>query len=248
MECSVENRHLFRGSLAVRRAGAAAIGTKIYVAGGYDDVTQKWQSVLQIFDTSTGTWTRGHNLPAPMDEPSVLSLGGKLYVMGGRSPNNTGLKTTYVYSPSSNAWTTLAPLPLKTAFAVPVAPPSSVAGNNKIWLLSGYTESGGTFSLSQNVLEYDVSANSWTIRDDIPLVGQHGAGGGIAIGSKVLCMYGNGDYGAAEWISSYSGTWVRNIYSQSYMGNYTAMLGKVGNYVYVISGSRARNVYRISVP
>ena len=61
-------------------------------------------------------------------------------------------------------------------------------------------------------------------------------------------MYGNGDYGAAEWISSYSGTWVRNIYSQSYMGNYTAMLGKVGNYVYVISGSRARNVYRISVP
>jgi hypothetical protein len=238
---------------AVRRAGAAAIGTKIYVAGGFDDVTQKWQSTLQIFDTTTGIWTRGHNLPAPLDEPSVVMLGNKIWVMGGRSPNNTGLKTTYLYDPAANSWTTKALLPLKTAYASAVVPPAGVAGPGvaagaKIWLLSGYNESGGTFTLNQNVLEYDVASNAWSIRDDIPLVGQHGAGGGIVIGNKAFCLYGNGDWGAGEWISSYSKAWVRHVGWPSGMGNYSPMVGKVGNYIYLVAGSMARNVYRIYTP
>jgi hypothetical protein len=234
--------------LAVRRAGAAAIGTKIYVAGGFDDVTQKWQSALQIFDTATGSWMRGRNLPAPLDEPSVTTFGGKIYVIGGRSPNNTGLKTTYVFDPTANSWSVKASLPLKTAFATAVIPPTALAGANKIWLLSGYNESGGSFTQNQNVLEYDTGTNTWTIRDEIPLLGPHPAGGGIVLGNKVFCAYGNGDWTAGEWISTYSTRWVRHIALQGGMGSYTPMMGKVGNYIYLISGSRARNVYRIYLP
>jgi N-acetylneuraminic acid mutarotase len=226
---------------AVRRAGAAAIGKKVYVVGGYDDWTNKYQAALQIFDTTTGAWVRGRNLPQPLDRPTVVSTGGKLYVFGGRSPNNTGLKTAYMYDPATNAWTAKKALPLKRAYAG-----AAVPFTNKIWLVSGYTESGGTWYFTKDVLEYNVTTNEWEIRDDIPLVGEHSGGGVVNIGSKVICLYGEGDWGAGEWISATSKKWIRNIARADYTGTYTPMLGKLGNTVYVISGSRARNVYKFT--
>ena len=234
--------------LPVRQAGAAAIGNKIYVVGGFDDVSQKFMSALQIFDTTTGLWTRGRNLPKALAQPSVVSVSNKLYVIGGRDPNNTGLKTTYVYDPATNLWQTKASLPLKRAYAGVATP---VAG--EIWLVSGYTESGGSWYRTKDVMAYTIADNTWEIRDDIPLKGEHAAAGVINIGGKVFALYGDGDWGAGEWLASPKPAaglaWYRNLArSSDNMGTYTPMLGKIGNTVYIISGSRGHEVHKFEIP
>lgn len=230
---------------AVRRAGAAAIGQYIYVVGGHDDLTNKDQSALQIFDTKNGTWTRGRNLPQPLDMPSVVAVGANLYVMGGRIANNTALKTNYMYNPATNTWTEKAKMVLNRAYA-----PAVVPSANKIWLMSGWQESGGFWSNTQNVLEYNVTTNLWEQRDDIPLSGPHTAGGAITVGKKVFCLYGVGDSSAGEWIGSGSPTkWIRDIGSTTgENGSYTPIMGKINNYIYEIGGSMQRNVFRIISP
>lgn len=233
--------------MPVRFAAAAAIGTKIYVVGGYDDNTQKYQSQLQVFDTATGTWTRARNLPKALRQASVVAVSGKLWVFGGADPNNTGLKTTYLYDPATNNWTTKAPMPLKRAYAGIATPQSG-----KIWLLSGYTESGGGWYRTKDIMVYDIASNTWEIRDDIPLNGEHAAGGAINVGSKTFMLYGDGDWGAGEWLSSPGPSaglaWSRNIGWVSGMGAYTPMMGKIGNTVFVISGSMARRVIKFEIP
>lgn len=233
--------------MPVIQAGAAAIGNKIYVVGGFDDNSDKYVSALQIFDTTTGIWTRGRNLPQALSQPSVVSVSNKLWVIGGRDPNNTGLKTTYLYDPTANTWATKAPLPLKRAYAGVATP---VAG--QIWLVSGYTESGGSWYRTKDVLAYTISANTWDIRDDIPLQGEHAAGGVINIGGKVFALYGDGDWGAGEWLvkpgPAAGLAWFRNIDRQGSMGTYTPMLGKLGNTVYMISGSREHQVFKFESP
>jgi N-acetylneuraminic acid mutarotase len=233
--------------MPVRQAGAAQINGKIYVAGGYDETTGKYVSALQIFDTATGTWTRGRNLPQPLSQGSVVAVSGKLWVIGGRSPNNTGLRTTYLYDPATNQWQAKALLPLKRAYAGVATP---VAG--QIWLVSGYTESGGTWYRTKDVLAYTIATNTWDVRDDIPLIGEHAAGGVTNIGGKVFAVYGDGDYGAGEWLAkpgpSAGLAWFRNIARAGSMGTYTPMLGKIGNTIFMISGSRTREVWKFESP
>ncbi len=233
--------------MPVRQAGAAAIAGKIYVVGGFDDDTQKYVSALQIFDTASGTWTRGRNLPTALAQPSVVNVSGKLWVIGGKAPNNTGLKTTYLYDPATNVWQAKASMPLKRAYAGVATP---IAG--QIWLVSGYTESGGTWYRTKDVLAYTIATNTWEIRDDIPLIGEHAAGGIINVGGKVFALYGDGDWTAGEWLPSPAPSaglaWFRNIARVGSMGTYTPMLGKIGTTIYMISGSRTREVYKFESP
>ena len=114
----------------VSNAGAASIGTKIYVVGGAteDPVTGNAIPVanLQIFDTATQTWdTTGPPLPKALMQCAVTSLGGKLYVFGGLKSTGTNsyaaVTDAYVYDPVTNAWSSLAVLPTATAYAA-VAP------------------------------------------------------------------------------------------------------------------------------
>jgi hypothetical protein len=231
----------------IRNASAAAIGTKIYVVGGYHDGTQKLQSQLQIFDTVTRTWTRGRNLPQPLRNASVLAVSGKLWVIGGMGVNNTGLKTTYVYDPVSNNWSSKAPLPLKR-YAAGVATPRA----GKIWLVSGYTESGGGEYRTKDVLEYDIASNTWDVRDEIPLNGEHAAAAVTSVGSKTFALYGDGDWGAGEWLPAPDPSeglkWSRNISRHYGQPTYTPMIGKMGNTIYLISGSRDRTVFKFESP
>jgi N-acetylneuraminic acid mutarotase len=234
----------------IRNASAAAIGTKIYVVGGYDDATKKLQSQLQIFDTVTRMWTRGRNLPQPLSDASVIAVSNQIWVMGGSGVNNTGLKTTYLYDPVTNRWLTdKASLPLKRANAGVATPRAG-----KIWLVSGYTESGGSWYRTKDVLEYDIATNTWDIRDDIPLNGEHAGAAVTSMNGKTFAIYGDGDGGAGEWLPAPGPSeglkWSRNIAHFEYQPTYTPMIGTNLNTrtIYIISGSRGRSVFKFEIP
>lgn len=89
------------------------IGGKFYVAGGADE------SQLDVYDPGTNQWTTKAPMPSPRWLGGGAALGGKLYVIGGLRKNLDGtvtvVRTTTVYDPGTNTWTTRAPMPTARA-------------------------------------------------------------------------------------------------------------------------------------
>jgi N-acetylneuraminic acid mutarotase len=83
------------------------IGGKLYVTG----TTRQ----LDVYDPVTNRWTTKAPMPLPRWMAAGVHLGGKLYLIGGLQRNSdfdvTSVRTTSVYDPATNTWTTKAPLP-----------------------------------------------------------------------------------------------------------------------------------------
>jgi len=240
----------------VSNAGAASIGSKIYVVGGLweDPVTGTTLVVpnLQIFDTATLTWEAGPPLPKAMMQCAVTSLGGKLYAFGGLKATGTTNAVTdaYIFDPATNAWSGIRVLPTATAYAA-VAPTAS----GKIWVMGGFSSSSTT-SQQRLVQEYDPVADQWTPQRH--LVRPRGGAAGINFGGKVYCLRGTkpsllnsiyvDEYADGEWynlarsywmpsIMNYLGIWVLppNVLARS--GLYTPSPGKYQDKIFLLGGA-----------
>ena len=80
--------------------GVAALNNKMYVTGGYWD-GQTFSSV-NCYDPDTNTWSKVANMNIARQDHSLVSLHGRLYVIGGR-----GVDSVEVYDPDNNTWTLL---------------------------------------------------------------------------------------------------------------------------------------------
>ena len=92
----------------------AQVGGKIYVAGGFDGPTTigPW---LSVYDPASNTWSAKADMPQARTYAGAHSLGGKLYIVGGRTTaGNDG--ATLVYDPATNVWSPLAPMPSRRHF------------------------------------------------------------------------------------------------------------------------------------
>jgi N-acetylneuraminic acid mutarotase len=85
------------------------IGGKFYVAGG---------TSLEVYDPATNRWATRKPPPRFLGfSPTGTTADGKLYVFGGLSLRNpqTGrvdtLRTTTIYDPATDSWTTGKPMP-----------------------------------------------------------------------------------------------------------------------------------------
>jgi N-acetylneuraminic acid mutarotase len=88
---------------------AGVIGGKFYVAGG---------TSLEVYDPATNRWATRKPPPRFLGfSPTGTTADGKLYVFGGLSLRNpqTGrvdtLRTTTIYDPATDSWTTGKPMP-----------------------------------------------------------------------------------------------------------------------------------------
>jgi N-acetylneuraminic acid mutarotase len=77
---------------------AAIVGGSIYVAGG-----STWSAIagsgmihvsVDVFDPTQGTWTTGPALPAPRSCAGVATVGGTIYIAGGRDTNESLISLT----------------------------------------------------------------------------------------------------------------------------------------------------------
>ena len=108
----------------------AAIGDKIYVAGGRQGFNNR--AHLQIYDATTDSWTAGAPMPNRRSGHAVEALKGRLYVFGGEDILGRDVLTEAErYDPGTDAWESLTDVP------VPVHGVASAVANNKIYLLGG---------------------------------------------------------------------------------------------------------------
>ena len=87
--------------------GFAALGGRVFLFGGLE---QSYVSSALCFDPVTSVWSS----IAPMNSIRVMcagvTLGGRIYAIGGEGADNKAVRTVEIYDPLTNAWTMAAPL------------------------------------------------------------------------------------------------------------------------------------------
>jgi N-acetylneuraminic acid mutarotase len=113
----------------VSAAGAAAVGPTIYVTGGQGAGRVSGRQVW-AYDTQRPGWETVAPLPAARFNHSAVSLGGKLYVLGGFSGGEEH-DEVYAYDPSRDRWSLVTHLPR------PMHAFGAVAFRGEIWVIGG---------------------------------------------------------------------------------------------------------------
>ena len=88
---------------------AAAMGGKIYVTGGENNVRNSENSVC-MYDPQTNTWTQLASMSFARRCHASAAVDGKLYVFGGMDAEEE-LDSVEFYDPTSDRWTLVSSLP-----------------------------------------------------------------------------------------------------------------------------------------
>jgi N-acetylneuraminic acid mutarotase len=161
---------------APRAAGGAAIvGERLYVAGGVSAPGALARKLL-ILDLRTGRWSSRAG-PSPREHLAVVSVGGLVYALAGRSAG-TNFTTLEAYSPRRGNWRPLPRVPYPRG-----GTGAAVVGNRIVSI--GGEEPAGTIA---SVYAYSVSAKRWARLPDM-LTPRHGLAV-AALGGRVYAIAG----------------------------------------------------------
>nr|WP_245157032.1 kelch repeat-containing protein [Anaerovorax sp. IOR16] len=138
---------------------AAAINEKIYVFGGDTTINGVGgiENKVEIYDIATKKWTQGKPMPTARSYAAAVTIGSKIFVMGGR--NDEGLlDTVEIYDTVNNTWESGIPLP------TPRSHFGSVSVGDKIYVL------GGSDNVKMlNTLDiYDTQSKTWSTGEPMP--------------------------------------------------------------------------------
>ena len=136
-----------------------AVGTNIYVPGGFNSVTFGGPlNTMQIYNTTANTWSAGMTLPAARSGVATAAFNGLVYVIGGYNPTGTGHNEVYIYNPGTNSYTTGAPMTATQGNA------AGVLFNGEIYVVGGGTAPGAQYA-------YNPTTNTWRTIAVLPTTG-----------------------------------------------------------------------------
>ena len=174
-------------------SGVAAIGGKIYVAGG--EAAAESPRELEAFDPATRRWERLPGLPEPRTRLTAQAVGGKMYAIGGRASGTGDVRgEVFAYDPGARTWTRKSPMPAPRASA------GSAVIDGRILVFGGE----GAAGISAEVQEYDPATDRWVVREPMPtarrglagtaldwqgLVRAHLIGGGVGAGFTATSVH-----------------------------------------------------------
>ena len=125
----------------------------VYNFGGNDNFGD---NRVQRYNTETGQWIPRTNMPVKASSGVAVSVGNKIYVIGGYNNVDKTLNKVQIYDPSSDAWLTEGvpmPPPVKADFGASVY-------NNKVYIVGGDSAVEGSAPINK-VRVYDPVADSW---------------------------------------------------------------------------------------
>lgn len=175
---------------------AAAVGSRIYVIGGYrkDGGTV---STVEILETTTGRWERGPDLPVAVNHAMAAAVGGTVYLFGGFLDG--GDASAAAYRLDAGVWRPVAAMPQ------PRGAGTAVAIESRIYVAGGVNAGG----LSRQMLVYDVAADRWSAAPGPPTPREHlgGAGYGGLVYTVGGRAGGQGNFTAFEVYDPGTGQW-----------------------------------------
>ncbi|MFC4452529.1 Kelch repeat-containing protein [Deinococcus sonorensis] len=157
---------------AVTHAATVAVGSKVYLAGGFiGDHPGPETDHVWIYDTATNRWSAGPSLPAPRGAGALALVGRKLHFFGGTRRDATELHdytqdfgTHWVLDlDGSGDWTEAAPLP------TPRNHLSGIALDGLIYAIGGQHLGDEVAGDLPDVQVYDPATDRWSARKNLPL-------------------------------------------------------------------------------
>lgn len=187
----------------LHHAGAAAIGDRLYVAGGFTrSFLSVWHPIadLHIYDPEKDVWTAGPPMPTARGGLAVTAFEGKVYAIGGYGESgNEG--AVEVFDPATGQWSAKAPL------ATPRDHLAAASAGGRIYAVAGRLERD--YGQNLGVTEvYDPAANRWTTGPPLPTP-RSGLAAGV-VGDTIYIVGGEapeGTFRHNEAFDSRTGRW-----------------------------------------
>ena len=166
-------------SKKTHRIGTVAIGTKIYLFGGYSNGYP--QNTIQIFDTTNNTiQTLSTTLPKKTYDIGTAVVGTKIYLFGGNDDRDY-LNTIQIFDTTNNTIQTLSTTLPQTASSI-----GTVAIGTKIYLFGGYR-----YNFLNTIQIFDTTNNTiQTLSTTLPTEASNI--GTAAVGTKIYLFGGIG--------------------------------------------------------
>ena len=138
----------------------AAVGTNIYVPGGFNSVSVGGPlDTMQIYNTTTNTWSSGQTMPGTRGGLATATFNGLVYIIAGYTiPFPTVTNTVFIYNPGTNSYTTGA------HDAGGTGQRAGVLFNGEIYVVGGGTAPGAQYA-------YNPTTNVWRTIAVMPTTG-----------------------------------------------------------------------------
>ena len=142
--------------------GAAVRGGQIYAIGGYEDPSASPLASGERYNPATDSWSPIARMHAPRATEGVTAgLDGRIYAIGGRTcsarEGECITDTGEVYTPATDSWSFIAPMPETRASAAAVTGP-----DGRIYVLGGNATGGCCADPLNTTLVYTPTTNSWS--------------------------------------------------------------------------------------
>ncbi len=117
-------------------------------------------TLIFVANTFAQLWVPTTDFSCPKNSQTINKLDdGRVIQIGGDRGFNAYSRAVEIYDPNTNIWTTVDSLPYSLRYHS-----SFLLENNKVLVMGGTSESVST----NGVLEYDVEADSWAIKANMP--------------------------------------------------------------------------------
>ncbi|KAG2438929.1 hypothetical protein HYH02_010723 [Chlamydomonas schloesseri] len=146
---------------------------KVVVAVGAGATPNATRTTL-LLGLESLQWTIGAPRPCPGNHMGAVTLGNRLYLLGGFAPERTLCKSLQVYDPQSDSWAVGPALPFATGAG------TAVAIGRSIYYCGGLRSESIVNASNTPVTDcarYDVDTGNWTMIRPMPFGVQHAAAG-----------------------------------------------------------------------
>jgi N-acetylneuraminic acid mutarotase len=203
--------------IALHHVGLVPLPDRLFAVGGFvANGSGFWQMQRSVFilDRDFGGWTPGPDLPAPRAEFVAAQVGGRVVVVGGRSPagksnhaysDHADLNDTLLLDPSTNRWRGGRPAPTAR---------NSAAGallDDRLHIVGGRLSASSSIRNLDIHEAYDPATDQWSVRAPMPK-----ARGGLAAAAfnNRLYAFGGEFFGAHSGV--YKEAWVYDPFTDSW--------------------------------
>jgi RHS repeat-associated protein len=214
--------------------GITAVGTNIYIFGGYNGSAQ---SSSYVYNTTTKVWSAVASMPrATAFFTADTAYDGSIYMAGGKTlaTSASAVNYAYKYTPSTNSWTNLASLPQSqyghTTTAYISYQYTMHPVNNRLELFGGGIDNVPTR------YTYNITSGSWS-HGSYASMEQFGAFSSLAY-DKYIGMYISG---GQTYTNGTTNIEINNISNRIYKGYYRTIRdemdeGRAGHGSVIIDG------------
>jgi N-acetylneuraminic acid mutarotase len=143
---AVDSLSVLRGHVV-----AGAVGTKVFFAGGWDNITATALNIVDIYDLSTNSWSVATLSEARM-KLSAVTIDNKIYFAGGSTYYNSPSNRIDIYNNTTGSWSS-------STLIEPKALMASIAFAGKIYWAGGQT-SGNTISSQVEIKDVNTQTSS----------------------------------------------------------------------------------------